>query len=238
MRPSVGPSTGATKVLQPSAAALKAAEKLLASVEAEEDEEETSVAAPAAAAASTHADMRPPQFVPPKPSTVSVAKEEAKKKTTPEELPLPTRPVSPVATAASSDFRLATAIKVATRPTGEESDPGTSKEIKPIAHETPVRKPASSFAISESPATVPKYLGMRSRPRGSLKAKFATPWKQGVQPPGQPPAMLQLHNPRIASSPQTPSTSKVIKTTNQKRIPRDANTVFDLSQCTNAEESS
>jgi hypothetical protein len=220
------------KILQPSAAALKAAEKLLASVEAEEDEEETSVAAPASASASTSAlaDMRPPQFVPPKSSTVSVHNEEVKKKTSLEELPLATRPVSPVATV---DFRPATAVKIATRPTDEEPDPGTSKEIKPVAHETPARKPASSFVIPESPATVPKYLGMRSRPRGSLKAKFATPWKQGIQPPTQPPAMLQLHNPRIVSSPQKPSTSKVIKTTNRKRILRDANTVFDLSQCTN-----
>ena len=221
------------KILQPSAAALKAAEKLLASVEAEEDEEEISVAAPASASA--HTDMKPPQFVPPKSSTVSVHKEEAKEKTTLEELPLVTRPPSPVATV---DFRPATAVKVATLPTSEESDPGTLKEIKPVSHETPARKPASSFAIPESPATVPKHLGMRSRPRGSLKAKFATPWKQGVQPPTQPPAMLQLHNPRIVSTPQKPSTSKVIKTTNRKRILRDANTVFDLSQCTDPEESS
>jgi hypothetical protein len=226
------------KILQPSAAALKAAEKLLASVEAEEDEEEEiSVAAPASASASasTQANMKPPQFVPPKSSIVSVHKEEAKKKTTLEELPLITRPVSPVATV---DFRPATAVKVATLPTSEESDPGTLKEMKSVSHETPARKPASSFAIPESPATVPKHLGMRSRPRGSLKAKFATPWKQGVQPPTQPPTMLQLHNPRIASTPQKPSTSKVIKTTNRKRILRDANTVFDLSQCTKVEESS
>jgi hypothetical protein len=207
------------KIIQPSAAALKAAEKLLASIENEEEEASAAMAVPA------QVNMRLPQFVPPKSSIVSVPKEEVRKKIATTEPPPPARPDSSSAVA-SRDVPATVVTVSSVRPIIEMSTPGNSKEIKVAAHETPARK---SFAISESPAVVPKHLGMRSRPRGSIKAKFATPWKQGAQPPTQSPAMLQLHNPPATQSPQTPSTAKVIKTVTRKKILRDVNTVFDLS---------
>lgn len=214
VRPSVGPA-GAMKLIQPSAAALKAAEKLLASVE-DEDDKDTTVPA------STTTKL-PQPFVPPKPSTVSVSKEDPKSKAIPKTL-LVTHVEEIQPRVAATPARPSPS-----QPKINPSNASASAGTKHILHETPARNPVLAD-VSESPIMVPKHLGMRSRPRGSLKAKFATPWKQGVNIFTQPSPAPQVHTPRAAPPTPTPCTSKATKPAVAKRIIRDANTVFDLSR--------
>lgn len=221
VRPSAGP-TKQMKIIQPSAAALKAAEKLLAAVE---DEEDKTADTPAPA------KKPPPPFVAPKLPTVPKLKEEPQEKVTPgpsQLAPKSSQPVAPIV-----DPKLQTAFATPARPPLSQPasrlpDPTPSVDTKPVLQETPARKPVAS-AIIESPAVVPKHLGMRSRPRGSLKAKFATPWKQGATPSTQTPTAPQVYPSRVEPSTPTPSTSKPAKAPEVKRIIRDANTVFDLN---------
>jgi len=219
VRPSVGPSTGAPKILQPSAAALKAAEKLLASVEAGENEEETPIPL------RTRMETRSLLSKPPRPSTISLPRAEATNKVAVEELLNST----PVALSIPADLTVE-AKPIATMKYQMTPHPGPSTEAESVINATPSGKPLSSPPVPESPIVVPKHLGMRARPRGSLKSKFTTPWKQGVQPPTLTPTPPQFHTPRIAPSPREPSISGEGKNVGRKTIIPDANTVFDLSR--------
>jgi len=101
---------------------------------------------------------------------------------------------------------------------------------------TPVRK-ATPQSINDAAGPTPRHLGMRSRPRGPPRSKFATPWKKGAnetpltqETPSKPPPTVQYHQPRASlGSTSKPSTSKA-PPREAKRIAALPNSVFDLSE--------
>ncbi|PVF98238.1 hypothetical protein CPB86DRAFT_853393 [Serendipita vermifera] len=217
VRPSADPSTGALKVIQPSAAALKAAQKLMAEVDAEEEKE-------AAKSASTNP-------LPPKPtgprvslpvSKPVVTQRPSSSQPTVQMTPAPKRtvPVAPIAAPLTTN------------------DTASSSRTSNL--ETPIVRPAST-ALSEEKSRdtteaapiagvdspTPKHLGMRARPRGHTKAKFATPWKQGVKPTPTS-SVLQLHNEQTRK-PDRPPVKTFPQETTPKEIPRLPHSVFNLN---------
>lgn len=109
-------------------------------------------------------------------------------------------------------------------------------DVKASVELTPVRK-ATPQPTNDAAAPTPRHLGMRSRPRGPQRSKFATPWKKGTnetpltqETPSKPPSTVQYHQPRASlGSTSKPSTSKAAPK-EAKRIAPLPNSVFDLSE--------
>jgi hypothetical protein len=214
VRPSAGPSTGTLKVIQPSAAAMKAAQKLMAEVDAEEEKE----------AAKASIDSRPTKVTGPRvslPATKPIVMQR----------PSSSQPAVPVTPSSTATVPVTPGFTNLSK-TGPASAPRISRPDSPAItsassteDKSKIATPATSNTTVDSP--IPKHLGMRSRPRGSTKSKFATPWKQGVQPTSTS-SVLQLHNEQTRK-PDKPPIKPLLQETTPKLIPRLPHSVFDLS---------
>lgn len=117
-------------------------------------------------------------------------------------------------------------------------------DVKASVELTPVRK-ATPQPTNDAAVPTPRHLGMRSRPRGPPRSKFATPWKKGTnetpltrETPSKPPPTVQYHQPRSSlGSISKPSTSKAAPQ-EAKRIAPLPNSVFDLSELSSSRNES
>ncbi|CAG8628289.1 1353_t:CDS:1, partial [Acaulospora colombiana] len=208
VRPSAGPSTSALKIIQPSVAAMKAAQKLMAEVDAEEEKE---------AAKNSSTKSLPPKATGPRVSLPApkpmVTQRPSSSQPMVQTVPAPNRtiPVTPIAASLpKSDVASGSRTSKPDTPMIRPASTTFSEEKSRDMIEVPL------LATVDSPT--PKHLGMRSRPKGSTKAKFSTPWKQGVKP-APASSVLQLHNEQTRKPEKPPVKTLPLETT-PKEIPR------------------
>lgn len=242
-RPSAGPLGGKPKVIQPSAAALQAARKLIESVEAQVDDEAASVSAP-----------KPPNSGVSKPAVASIAKLNkprasmnagmhkeipATPRPLPTSKPLPVQS-QPVEQSKDEQPQQATPQSTILAPFNITGSPQSAPNFiepkrvvvtAPSTSVTPQRTVGARSALESPISVAPKHLGMRNRPRGSLRSKFATPWKQGVV---AEPSKAMTPKPALNATDSKSSTSKVLEKEQyrppiRRRVVLLPHSVFDLN---------
>ncbi|KAG8870131.1 hypothetical protein FRC20_000369 [Serendipita sp. 405] len=225
-RPTIGSSGVAPKIIQPSAAAMNAAKKLFEDVEAAEKAIAQSGSEDKPTSEASKPQVAKPVFQPPKPRLSLGSKSTQVPSSTPS-----TSYVTPAATPMRSIGPHAsqrTYVYHSSHPANKSSENTSGLVLD--SHESLTETPVRNSRIPESPASVPKHLGMRSRPRGPQKSKFSTPWKQGANPPAstttpstKPPAPPK-EGTKAATSLEIPTPSS-----KRKPIVPLAHSVFDLN---------
>lgn len=210
VRPSI--SGAPVKILQPSAAALEAAKKRL---EDWDEDEDPLGDEPVEEQIGSNRPFKPilPTMTP---KMVSKTKEVPLKPQVPLFVKPSLAPATPLPSLSSRAYVF--------HPSHPESKLKDLKSVEPIilppmTLSTPQR-PSSTTVTT--PQSIPKHLGMRSRPRGPPRAKFSTPWKQGAIPTPET-SILQPNNRPTPIPPKRQPLTKVVV-----EPKRDPNSVFNL----------
>ncbi|KAG8818991.1 hypothetical protein FRC17_010635, partial [Serendipita sp. 399] len=224
-RPTVGSSASAPKIIQPSAAAMNAARKLFEEVEAAEqliiEAESEPKSTPQAPQPSV--PIQVPQSSKPRLSVGS-------KLTTHSPSISSSKFITPAATplrSVGSNPSQRTYVYHPSHPASKSlENVSFGSAIDP--HESCSETPVKPILVAESPASAPRHLGMRSRPRGTQKSPFLTPWKSKAPSSVTTPSIKFPSPPKGAKSAVTP-TKITLPPSKRKSVAPLAHSVFDLN---------